>query len=295
MNLAVTQIQHFCMHDGPGLRTTVFLKGCPLRCAWCHNPETQKTTAELLYAPAQCIACASCGVCPRNAHIFTGGHTFDRARCTICGRCASACPSGALKKDSAVYPCEQILTEVLADRPFYGQTGGLTLSGGEPLYQAEGVLELLRAAKKAGISTCVDTSGYFSAEYIPALQECTDLFLWDIKDTDEKRHIAYTGVSNQKIIHNLFAADEAGIPTILRCILVKGVNLNKEHLTALLALFASLKHCRRVEFLPYHSLGSEKYALLGRPSPMHSEWVPDENDVLWAKQFFRTLGYPKKQ
>lgn len=293
MNLAVTQIQQFCMHDGPGLRTTVFLKGCPLRCRWCHNPETQKTTPELLYAPAQCIGCAACGLCPQNAHSFAGGHTFNRTDCTGCGLCASVCPSGALKQDSTVYTHRQILAEVLADRPFYGQTGGLTLSGGEPLYQAKGALELLRAAKEAGLSTCVDTSGYFSAAYIPALRECTDLFLWDIKDTDEKRHIAYTGVSNKKIIRNLLAADEAGIPTILRCILVKGVNVNKEHLTALFQLYSSLKHCQRVDFLPYHSLGGEKYALLGRPSPMRSEWVPDENDIRWAKQFFSMLGYKK--
>ncbi len=294
MKLAITQIQHFCMNDGPGLRTTVFLKGCPLRCRWCHNPETQKATAELFYAPARCIGCGACGICAQKAHSFTDGHTFDRSRCIRCGLCAESCPAGALKQDSAVYTCEQILNRVLSDRPFYGRTGGLTVSGGEPLFQAEGTLELLNAAKRAGLSTCVDTSGYFAAEYIPALRECTDLFLWDIKDTDEKRHIAYTGVSNKKIIRNLLTADEAGIPTILSCILVKGVNINREHLTALFELFSSLKHCKSVRFLPYHGLGSAKYTLLSRPSPMCDEWTPNKDDINWAEQFFSMLEYQKR-
>ena len=180
---------------------------------------------------------------------------------------------------------EQIMAEVLKDRAFYGERGGLTLSGGEPLLHGRAVLPLLQGAKAAGITTAIETCGVFAPELLTDIVPLTDLFLWDVKDTDPLRHQNNTGGALDTVLENLRRADALGARTRLRCILLHGVNLNEQHLAALAALYHSLQHCDGVELLPYHTYGDAKNAQLGRPSAAHPEWIPPEDELAFAREY----------
>ena len=293
LTLPVTNIQRFSVHDGPGIRTTVFLKGCPLRCRWCHNPETKRKENELFYTAKLCIGCGSCGaVCPGGVHGFSeeAGHTLDRTKCLLCGACAEACPTTALELCAKDMTPEEILSEVLRDQPFYKDGGGMTLSGGEPTLHGEKTLVLLREAKKAGLHTAIETCGYFPETMIPALVSSADLFLYDVKDTNSLRHKENTGVGNERILENLKRIDALGGESVMRCVMVKGVNMKEDHLLALAPLWRSLSHCRGIELLPYHAMGGGKSERLGRENDGHAEWVPSKEEIEEAKKTLRALG-----
>jgi glycyl-radical enzyme activating protein len=263
----IFDLQRFCTHDGPGIRTTVFLKGCPLDCAWCHNPESKSLRPEVLFSDGLCIRCGACAeACAAGAHVVgTSGHRFDRGRCQLSLHCVEACPSGALQVAGRTVTVEDVLAEVEKDRVFYEESGGgLTLSGGEPLAQFEFTRDVLRAARSAGAHTCVETSGHGAPEHYAELAPLVDLFLWDLKDTDAQRYRANTGVAMEHTLDNLRRVDALGGATILRCLLIPEVNLTAEHLDGIGEVYRDLQHCAGVELLAYHPLGQSKLARLGK-------------------------------
>jgi pyruvate formate lyase activating enzyme len=289
--LTVTEIQRFCMHDGPGVRTTVFLKGCPLRCAWCHNPETQKFKSELLFYPKKCIGCAACtATCPVGAHSLAEWHTIDREKCILCGKCVDNCPTGALEKCGREYTVEEILSVVEKDRSFYGEKGGITVSGGEPFARGEAVIALLQACKARGLSTAMETSGYADPAVILAALPYVDLFLWDIKDTDGERHKRYTGVSNEKILQNLSLVNDMNARIRLRCILVNGVNTDARHYSAIADIANKINNLDGVEWIPYHAYGGTKAVFLGLEDNGRKEWIPKSEEIERAKAMLKKLG-----
>ena len=307
MKIPVTNIQRFCMHDGPGVRTVVFLAGCPLSCRWCHNPETQSREVQLLYYEKKCIGCTACAeVCQSHAHIFEAvhtdnitpmptdihisAHTIDRTRCTACLACIDACPTGALEPSYRLMEISEIADLVERDRAFMGTKGGITLSGGEPLYNPEAALELLAECRRRGIGTAVETCGCFDPKYLPRLVELCDLFLWDYKDSHDARHRANTGVPLEPIVDNLLLADSLGARTQLRCIIIKGVNLDEQHLDNIASLYHRLKHCSGVKLLPYHSYGNSKLSALGRNVRDNDCQPPTRDELQRAGEYLVSLG-----
>ena len=279
------------MHDGPGIRTTVFLKGCPLSCAWCHNPETKRFNRELLFYPNKCIRCGGCvAFCPNNAHIIEDGHVFDREKCTLCFECENNCPAGALEVCGEDTSVEKILSEVEKDRVFYGKDGGITLSGGEPFAQGRALLDLLAACKEKGLHTALETCGYADTEILRMAIPMVDLFLWDIKDTNDERHKKYTGDSSKKILENLAFADANGAKIRLRCILVNGINTEKEHYKGIAQIALSLSNCEGVELIPYHAYAGTKLILLGGEDNGRKEWIPNAEQIDKAKNTLRNMG-----
>lgn len=291
LKLPVAEIQRFCMRDGDGLRTVVFLKGCPLRCAWCHNPEMQNFGQEILFDKSKCISCGACfSVCPQNAQAIHPQRIFDRNSCVSCGLCADVCCTRALQTARRDMTVDDVVSVVMRDKAFYQERGGVTLSGGEPMAHPNEALALLGACKAQGIRTALETCGYFPTDYVERLCAVTDLFLYDVKDTDPTRHQAYTGVGNDLILKNLLAIDACGGRTRLRCILVAGVNTNLAHYQNLADIFNSLKHCDGVELLPYHAYAGSKMLPLGKADNGKTQWIPTKKAVEEAREFLVSQG-----
>ena len=267
----IFDIQRFSIHDGPGIRTTVFLKGCPLACKWCHNPEGIARGPHLSFLPDKCIGCGYCfRVCPRGAHaVVDGAHVLGRGRCEVCGRCAAECYAGAIELIGRDVSVQDVMKEVLADKPFYHTSGGgMTLSGGEPLSQIDFSVALLEHAKDQGLHNCIETSSQAPWSSFERVLGLVDLFLCDIKDIDARRHAELTGVSNEVILANLRRLHETGATMLLRVPLVGGCNDMDDNLAGIAALAAELDGIEGVEIMKYHRLGTSKHARLGTVDPM---------------------------
>ena len=295
----VFNIQKFSINDGPGIRTTVFLKGCPLHCLWCHNPESHQAATELFYDARKCIGCRECArACPHGCHTFSdSSHTFNRKKCIRCGKCADICPTAALESVGRVRSVEEVLDEVLKDKPFYETSGGgMTLSGGEPMLQFDFTLALLQAAKEHGLHTCIESCGYTDASKLRAIAPFVDLFLYDCKESDPARHKKYTGVSNQKILKNLRLLDDMGCATILRCPIIPTLNDRDDHFAGIAALANSLKNVQEIHIEPYHPLGSGKAAMLGREYALPELSFPTEETVKdWIARVAAQTNVPVKK
>jgi pyruvate formate lyase activating enzyme len=262
----VFDIQRFSIHDGPGIRTTVFLKGCPMNCRWCHNPEGIDPGPVLSFVQARCIGCGGCTrVCPKQAHIMgEQGHQIIRNHCSVCGACVQECPSGALELVGREAQVDEVMHVVARDEPFYGTSGGgMTLSGGEPTMQFDFCVSLCEAAKSRGIHCCVETCGYWERPDIGRLAGVVDLFLFDIKETDPVRHREFTGVTNEPIFRNLRALHDMGAAIILRVPVVPGLNDRPDHWKAIDELALRLPNLCGVQKMPYHPMGLSKLARFG--------------------------------
>ena len=287
-NLPVLKIQRFSLHDGLGIRTTVFFKGCPLNCKWCHNPESKSIKRQFFFESALCINCFKCvQVCHTGAQtIVNGKHSLNRDKCVQCFKCVSVCKTGAIEDCAKDLSIDQIITEAKKDVAFYGEYGGITLSGGEPMLHGKKVVELIKRAKEQGLNVAIQTCGYFQTDLIDQIKDSVDMVLFDVKDTDNSRHIKNTGVGNQKIIDNLFALDNAGIKTVLRMIIVQTENDNKEHYDGVISIYRKLKNCTGIEIFAHHSLGQSKYKSLGEKNLSQKEWSPDKEKLRQIKKYF---------
>lgn len=270
-------ISRFAVHDGPGIRTTVFLKGCPLHCPWCHNPEGIAPRPQLLFRPESCIGCGRCAAaCAAGLHTHNGALSPEAAaRCTACGACAAACPSEALSLCGRRVTVEEVVEEAARDRSFYGTSGGgVTLSGGEPLAQPRFTRALLAALKRTGLHTCVETAAVAPEAVFAEIVADTDLFLIDCKHTDPDILRTLTGADDAVIQANLHLLDQQGKPVILRCPIIPGVNDTPTHLAGIAARANRYANIRQIELMPYHAYGCAKRAQIVGGAPAGDTYRP---------------------
>ena len=253
----VFNVQRFCTKDGDGIRTTVFLKGCPLDCEWCHNPESKQFSPILAFDHKKCIGCGNCvKECHQNAILTVG--QIDRQKCNLCANCVENCV-GALQIWGEEQTAEQVFKTVLKDKAFYDNSGGgLTVSGGEPLANLEFTKQLLLLAKQNGINTCIETCGFAKWKKIEQLLPLVDTFLYDIKETDSLLHKKFTGVENGLILQNLEKLSQSGAKIVMRCPIIPTYNDREEHFKQVGILADKLSGVIRVEIMPYHPMGKDK-------------------------------------
>jgi pyruvate formate lyase activating enzyme len=277
----VTDIQRFSVHDGPGIRTLVFLKGCPLSCPWCCNPETQEADPELLFYEFKCIECGKCvAACAENAIGQAGKPRVDRGRCTLCGECAKACPSGALKMRGDPMTVDEVYAVIEKDRIFYDKSGGgVTFSGGEPLVQWEFLLAMLEKLRREGIHTAVETTGYAPWETVEKVKGRVDLFLYDLKILDDAVHRETVGVSNDLVRENLGRLASDGAQVIVRIPVIPGYTQDVKNIRSIFSFVASLGRIKTVHLLPYHGYGKSKYKSVGRTYGLEDVTPPEREDM----------------
>ncbi len=292
----VFNIQKYSTHDGDGIRTTLFFKGCPLNCMWCHNPESQRFMPELIYRHDKCTVCGRCiPVCPEHCNTFSNGQIlFDRAACTKCGACTDACLAGAREICGKTYDIDELVKKAVRDKPFYEQSGGgVTLSGGEVMcLDMDYIAELCRKIKEQGVSVYIDTSGYCSYENFKKVLPYTDIFLYDIKCMDPEKHKKYIGVDNALILENLKKLSDDGAGIYVRIPTIGKVNADDESMQAVIDYLKEKGiHPVAVNLLPYHDFHRGKYANLDRPYEEELMSVPTDEEMEHFRQMFIQAGY----
>ena len=285
----LAEVKHFAVHDGPGIRTTFFFKGCPLRCKWCHNPETQTAAPELALL-ANCVRCGRCAAFCDCHTVDADGHTLDRARCRACGKCVENCLHDALVLYGKAYTLDEMLEEALLDRMFYGTAGGVTASGGEPLMQSAFVAEFFARLRAEKIHCALDTCGEADWSAFEAVLPHTDMFLYDFKCADPEKHQRLTGSRNDLILENLKKLDLAGKEIEIRMILVPEHNMSEDDLRAAGGFLAPLEHVSAVRLLAYHSLARSKFKAVGHPDTMPEVESPDAETLEKCAEILRSRG-----
>ena len=290
MKAKIFEIKRLAVHDGDGIRTTIFFKGCSLKCVWCHNPEGIGFKPQLAYYKDKCIGCGEClPVCFTGAHSITDqGHNFDRQKCVVCGNCEEVCLGDALMFYGKEMTVEEIVSVVLEDREFYETSGGgVTLSGGECLMQADFCAELLRRLKEENIHTAIDTCGFVSRETIDKVIDFTDVFLYDMKAFDNDVHIKCTGYPNDVILDNLKYIDNCGKDIEIRIPYVP--EYNDGQIEKIGRFLSELKNIKKIRVLPYHNYAGSKYMSLDMENTLPKA-LPSEEDITCAKQALKDMG-----
>jgi pyruvate formate lyase activating enzyme len=291
----ISEIERYAIKDGPGIRTVVFLKGCPLKCRWCANPETQKSIYQLMYWPNRCIACKQCILeCPNNALSWGNpGIQICRADCASCGACTQICNSQALTMAGQHKTADEIMQIILKDLPYYQTSGGgVTFSGGEAASQGEFLCKLAKECKKHRISTCIETCGYAKWEIFCELLPYIDYFFYDLKIIDEKDHMTYTGVSNKLILDNFSRLIQAKADVTVRIPVIPGINNTQKNVEQTIRFLLEQAPGCPVSLLPYHRLGASKYDKLDMEYTLAELAPPSEKEMFQLKEQFVSFGFP---
>ncbi|MCK5299134.1 MAG: glycyl-radical enzyme activating protein [Candidatus Heimdallarchaeota archaeon] len=290
----IYDIQRFAIHDGPGIRTLVYMKGCPLKCLWCSTPQTQKSSPEILYIEPNCKKCLHCvDECPKKAIKFTDKEKIkiDRKLCNTCGQCVDTCPNQALKLVGDQRTVEELYKDVMKDNPFYRRSnGGVTIGGGEPTMQHEFVRALLQKCKETYMHTAMETCGYVKWESLEKILDLVDLLYFDIKHMNLNAHKKLTGVSNELILENARKASKMRT-IIIRIPLIPGYNDSEENILKTAKFAAELgENLLRIELLPYHKFGTRTYEQLGREYELKDLEPPNEEYMIKLKKLIESCG-----
>lgn len=293
----IFNIQKYSIHDGPGIRTTVFFKGCPLKCKWCHNPESQSFNNEIMFFKDKCIGCGFCLKACKNKVISFNSNSinFNKDKCTLCGQCCEDCPTTAMSMVGERKSSDDIINEILKDKIFYDESkGGVTFSGGEPLSQKDFLKELLIKCKNKGINTVVDTSGFGEEETIRDISPYVDLFLYDLKVIDNEKHNKYVGVSNEKILKNLKLLTDLNKRIFIRIPIIPTVNDSKKDIEDFINTLKNIRGIEEINILPYHNISSEKYKRLNKKYELEEIEAPTDGKMEEIKKAFEKEGFKVK-
>ncbi len=289
----IINIQKYCVHDGPGIRTTVFFKGCPLSCWWCHNPESQNPKDEIMFFQERCTGCGVCAKrCPQNAiEIKNNISIVDLSKCTLCGKCTDFCPNNAKEYVGKKITVDELMNEIVKDQVFYDESnGGVTFSGGEPLLHADFLEEVLKRCRIRGIHTAIETSGFATWEKLEKVAKNIDLFLYDLKQINNEKHKKFMGVENVIILDNLKKLSDMGANIIIRMPLISGVNDDDEHIDGVIKFLSNIKVIQ-VNLLPYHKMGMDKYRRLDREYKLTGMEKPSDEWMKKTKEKFEKFGF----
>lgn len=292
----IFDIKKYSIHDGPGIRTTVFFKGCPLRCWWCHNPESQSPHPELMLRGKRCVQCGVCrDVCDEHAILNNSERLLfpdtDRSRCHVCGKCVDVCFSGARELVGRRVTVDKLFTDIERDRPFYDQSGGgVTFSGGEPLMQPNFLLQILKKCSETDIHIALDTSGYVPWRTLEKTVPLVNLYLYDLKILDDAQHRKYTGVSNRLILKNLSRLSELDAKVIIRIPLIPGINDDEASVRRFAIYLSGFPKTPEVEILPYHDIAEAKYESLGKIYRFPGVKPPTHDRLSWMVKMLQSYG-----